>query len=110
MSTHAALPARYDHVGSFLRPKYLLEAREKRARSEISAAGLRAVEDQAIGDGFESDRLLKGDDFADGLIFNRAQLSGADFRFSPPLTCFKQIFRTQKTADVVVAGGESCVG
>ena len=23
------LPARYDHVGSFLRPKYLLEAREQ---------------------------------------------------------------------------------
>ena len=50
MSTHAALPARYDHVGSFLRPKYLLEARERRAKSEISAAGLRAVEDQAISE------------------------------------------------------------
>lgn len=42
------LPARYDHVGSFLRPKYLLEAREKKARGEISPEQLREVEDRAI--------------------------------------------------------------
>jgi 5-methyltetrahydropteroyltriglutamate--homocysteine methyltransferase len=42
------LPARYDHVGSFLRPKYLLEAREKKARGEITTAQLREVEDKAI--------------------------------------------------------------
>ena len=34
------LPARYDHVGSFLRPKYLLEAREKKAMGEITPAQL----------------------------------------------------------------------
>ena len=44
------LPARYDHVGSFLRPQYLLEAREKKARGEIDAAALRAVEDRAIAE------------------------------------------------------------
>src|SRR5437868_3125098 len=44
------LPARYDHVGSFLRPAYLLAARDKRARGEISAEALRAVEDQAIAE------------------------------------------------------------
>lgn len=27
MAAYAALPARYDHVGSFLRPQYLLQAR-----------------------------------------------------------------------------------
>jgi 5-methyltetrahydropteroyltriglutamate--homocysteine methyltransferase len=27
------LPARYDHVGSFLRPQYLLEARAQKARA-----------------------------------------------------------------------------
>jgi 5-methyltetrahydropteroyltriglutamate--homocysteine methyltransferase len=48
MSEHPALPARYDHVGSFLRPKYLLEARAQRARSEITLDQLRAVEDKAI--------------------------------------------------------------
>ena len=29
MSNAYPLPARYDHVGSFLRPKYLLEARQQ---------------------------------------------------------------------------------
>lgn len=42
------LPARYDHVGSFLRPQYLLEAREKKAKGEITPAQLREVEDKAI--------------------------------------------------------------
>ncbi len=28
------LPARYDHVGSFLRPAYLLEAREQKAKGD----------------------------------------------------------------------------
>lgn len=42
------LPARYDHVGSFLRPQYLLEARAKKAKGEITPEQLRKVEDQAI--------------------------------------------------------------
>ncbi len=42
------LPARYDHVGSFLRPKYLLEAREQKAKGEITPEQLRKVEDKAI--------------------------------------------------------------
>jgi 5-methyltetrahydropteroyltriglutamate--homocysteine methyltransferase len=45
---HPRLPARYDHVGSFLRPDYLLQARAQKARGEISAAQLRTVEDRAI--------------------------------------------------------------
>ena len=46
----SALPARYDHVGSFLRPKFLLDAREKKSKGEITATELRAVEDKAIND------------------------------------------------------------
>lgn len=42
------LPARYDHVGSFLRPQYLLEARAQKAKGEIGADQLRTVEDRAI--------------------------------------------------------------
>ena len=42
------LPARYDHVGSFLRPQYLLEARAQKAKGEISAEQLRAVEDLSL--------------------------------------------------------------
>jgi 5-methyltetrahydropteroyltriglutamate--homocysteine methyltransferase len=41
-------PYRADHVGSFLRPKRLLEARERHARGEITAEALRDVEDDAI--------------------------------------------------------------
>ncbi len=44
------LPAQSDHVGSFLRPKYLLDAREKHAKGAIDAAALRDVEDRAIED------------------------------------------------------------
>ncbi len=42
------LPARYDHVGSFLRPKFLLEARDQAAKGSITPAQLRVVEDKAI--------------------------------------------------------------
>ncbi len=42
------LPARYDQVGSFLRPKYLLEAREQKAKGSITPEQLRQVEDKAI--------------------------------------------------------------
>lgn len=41
-------PFRADHVGSFLRPRAVLEARERWRRGEIDAAALRAVEDEAI--------------------------------------------------------------
>ncbi len=50
MSTRTSPPFRADHVGSFLRPKRLLEAREKHRTGELNAAGLRAVEDDAIAD------------------------------------------------------------
>ena len=55
------LPARYDHVGSFLRPAYLLEARAQKAKGQISAEQLRAVEDKAIAEivQFQQDVGLK---------------------------------------------------
>src|ERR1700758_4225935 len=43
-------PFRADHVGSLLRPAALKAARERRAKGEISAADLKAVEDGAIAD------------------------------------------------------------
>jgi len=48
MTARTTPPFRADHVGSFLRPKYLLDAREQFARKEIAAEQLRAVEDRAI--------------------------------------------------------------
>jgi 5-methyltetrahydropteroyltriglutamate--homocysteine methyltransferase len=50
MSQRSQPPFRADHVGSFLRPQYLLEAREQKAKGAIDAAGLRAVEDKAISE------------------------------------------------------------
>jgi 5-methyltetrahydropteroyltriglutamate--homocysteine methyltransferase len=48
MSASPQLPYRADHVGSFLRPQYLLQAREQKAKGEITATQLRLVEDRAI--------------------------------------------------------------
>jgi 5-methyltetrahydropteroyltriglutamate--homocysteine methyltransferase len=49
MSARTTPPFRADHVGSFLRPKVLLEAREAYfVKKSITAAQLRAVEDRAI--------------------------------------------------------------
>jgi 5-methyltetrahydropteroyltriglutamate--homocysteine methyltransferase len=50
MAARTTPPFRADHVGSFLRPPYLLEARSKKARGEISAEELRRVEDRAIAE------------------------------------------------------------
>ena len=41
---------RADQVGSFLRPKYLLDARAQAAKGQITPEQLRAVEDKAIAD------------------------------------------------------------
>ena len=48
MSIRTTPPFRADHVGSFLRPAYLLEARAQKAAGQITAAQLRQVEDRAI--------------------------------------------------------------
>ncbi|MGH3281685.1 MAG: 5-methyltetrahydropteroyltriglutamate--homocysteine S-methyltransferase [Trebonia sp.] len=48
MSPRTSPPFRADHVGSFLRPPGLHAARADRAAGKISAAQLRAVEDDAV--------------------------------------------------------------
>ena len=47
-STNSKPPFRADHVGSLLRPAALKAAREQRAKGEISAAELTAIEDREI--------------------------------------------------------------
>src|SRR3954451_25234150 len=61
MTTRTHPPFRADHVGSFLRPKRLLDAREKKARGEITPEALREVEDKAIAEivKFQEDLGLK---------------------------------------------------
>ena len=43
-----APPFRADHVGSLLRPQFLLQARDRFKKGEITADALRTVEDEAI--------------------------------------------------------------
>src|SRR5258708_12726652 len=50
MAQRASPPFRADHVGSFLRPKELLEARERHQKGAIPKEELRKVEDLAIRD------------------------------------------------------------
>ena len=50
MTARTVPPFRADHVGSLLRPPELTRARAERAAGRISAAELRAVEDDAIRD------------------------------------------------------------
>ena len=50
MSQRSLPPFRADHVGSFLRPRALLDAREKQQNGAITRAELRTVEDAAIRD------------------------------------------------------------
>ena len=61
MTQRTQPPFRADHVGSFLRPKFLLDAREQKAKGEITAEQLRTVEDKAITDivKFQEDVGLK---------------------------------------------------
>ena len=47
-SANAAPPFRADHVGSLLRPRFLLEARQRYATGQIGREELQAVEDEAI--------------------------------------------------------------
>ena len=63
MSARTAPPFRADHVGSFLRPKELLEARDRHFKQgAITRAQLREVEDRAIHDvvKFQEDLGLQG--------------------------------------------------
>ncbi|MGE4259654.1 5-methyltetrahydropteroyltriglutamate--homocysteine S-methyltransferase [Shewanella sp.] len=61
MSSVIPLPFRAEHVGSFLRPDYLLQARAAFASGGIDAAQLRQVEDRAIAEviGMQRDVGLK---------------------------------------------------
>ncbi len=62
MAQRLAPPFRADHVGSFLRPAALLDARERKRKGEISPAQLRKVEDASIRDivHFQEDLGLEG--------------------------------------------------
>jgi 5-methyltetrahydropteroyltriglutamate--homocysteine methyltransferase len=62
MAQRSSPPFRADHVGSFLRPKELLDARERHQKGAISKSELRDVEDRAIREivRFQEDLGLQG--------------------------------------------------
>ena len=62
MTQRTTPPFRADHVGSFLRPKELLDARERQQQGEIRREALREAEDRAIRDvvKFQEDLGLQG--------------------------------------------------
>jgi 5-methyltetrahydropteroyltriglutamate--homocysteine methyltransferase len=66
MTTRTQPPFRADHVGSFLRPAYLLQAREQKAKGEITAAQLREVEDRAISEIVQFQRSVGLQSITDG--------------------------------------------
>ena len=70
-------PFRANHVGSLLRPPELRQAREKREKSEISAAQLREVEDRCIRDAVKMQEDVGMQGITDGEF--RRTLWHADF-------------------------------
>ncbi len=66
MSERAKPPFRADHVGSLLRPAALKEARERRAKGEITAAALTAVEDREIENIIEKQQDIGLQSITDG--------------------------------------------
>ncbi len=59
-------PFRADHVGSFLRPPRLLEARQKHQEGRLDAAALRAIEDECIREVVRSQERVGLKDVTDG--------------------------------------------
>ena len=59
-------PFRADHVGSLLRPAALKEARERRAKGEITAAALKVVEDREIEDIIKKQEAVGLQSISDG--------------------------------------------
>jgi 5-methyltetrahydropteroyltriglutamate--homocysteine methyltransferase len=59
-------PFRADHVGSLLRPRRLLDAREDLAKGSITARELRTIEDEEIGKAVEMQRAAGLQSATDG--------------------------------------------
>ncbi|GAA0268042.1 5-methyltetrahydropteroyltriglutamate--homocysteine S-methyltransferase [Alteraurantiacibacter aestuarii] len=113
------LPSRADHVGSFLRPQSVIEARNHRAANNISYEDLRQIEDAAIADlvtwqeglglkaitdgefrryFFHTDFLLQlaGVEEKGGLKKAFKNDAGKDVQFAPPVMVINGKIRHQK--------------
>jgi 5-methyltetrahydropteroyltriglutamate--homocysteine methyltransferase len=77
MADQKIAPFRANHVGSLLRPRELLEAREKRQKGGINDAQLRQVEDRCIRDAVKMQEDVGMQGITDGEF--RRNLWHADF-------------------------------
>jgi 5-methyltetrahydropteroyltriglutamate--homocysteine methyltransferase len=77
MAIEKTAPFRANHVGSLLRPRELIAARDKRQKGEIDAAELRAVEDRCIRDAVKMQEDVGMPGITDGEF--RRTLWHADF-------------------------------
>src|ERR1044072_8753330 len=66
MTQRTKPPFRADHVGSLLRPAALKAAREARAKGDIDASALKAVEDRANKDGNKKQEEAGAQSITDG--------------------------------------------
>lgn len=62
----AVAAIRAEHVGSLLRPSYLLEARAAYARGDLAAAAFKSVEDRAVGEVVELQEAVGSPVVTDG--------------------------------------------
>ena len=72
----------------------------KKVDVEIGATEL------AVGDRLQAHILLEFHNFCDGLVFHQAQLLGRDLAFGLLLAGFQQVSGAQKTAHMVITGGD----
>ncbi|KAI9574173.1 UROD/MetE-like protein [Boletus coccyginus] len=91
-----APPFRAEHIGSLLRPDYLLQARKKFDRKEITQEQLRELEDQAIVGAVNMQREVGIKSFTDGEYRRHMfydgffeHLEGFEEVPNPPLEIFK---------------------
>ncbi|KIJ59627.1 hypothetical protein HYDPIDRAFT_118248 [Hydnomerulius pinastri MD-312] len=96
MSPRRTPPFRAEHVGSLLRPDYLLNARKKFDKHEITQQQLRELEDRAIIDAIDMQRSAGIKGITDG-EYRRHMFYDGFFEFlegfeeveNPPLEIFK---------------------
>ncbi|KAF8552592.1 UROD/MetE-like protein [Imleria badia] len=90
-------PFRAEHIGSLLRPDYLLEARRKFDKKEITQEQLRELEDRAIVDAVNMQREVGIKGFTDG-EYRRHMFYDGFFEYlegfedvnNPPLEIFRR--------------------
>jgi len=113
MAPRTQPPFRADHVGSFLRPPEIVEARTRFRQGALDAAGLRAVEDRAIRDivKFQEDLGLQG--ITDG-EFRRAwfhvdfleQLEGVEMKGGIPVSFRTATGTIEQAPPLLVVSGK----